>query len=161
MVPEKRRMPVLRLSRFLCPGWINFAILKPPDMEFRIEVRIKATPERIYKAWLNSKSHSAMTGAKAVISDEPGAPFTAWDGYIEGENIELEKNRRIMQSWRTSDFKKNQDDSLVDIELIPADGNGTRLVLTHSNLDDDDIQYKKGWKENYFEPMKKYFEKHK
>lgn len=128
-------------------------------MEFRIEVKFNVSPEVIYKAWLNSKSHSAMTGSPASISDKPGAIFSAWDGYIEGENLELEKNRRIMQTWRTADFDKNQDDSLLEIELLPIDGGGTKLILRHSNLEDQDMQYKKGWKDHYFEPMKKYFSK--
>jgi len=91
-------------------------------MEFRIEAKFNVSPEVIYKAWLNSKSHSAMTGAPASINDKPGSKFSAWDGYIEGENIELEKNRRIMQSWRTSDFDHHQDDSLLEIErrIVPA-----------------------------------------
>ncbi|HMW39857.1 MAG: SRPBCC domain-containing protein [Saprospiraceae bacterium] len=128
-------------------------------MEFRIEAKFNVSPEVIYKAWLNSKSHSAMTGAPASINDKPGSKFSAWDGYIEGENIELEKNRRIMQSWRTSDFDHHQDDSLLEIELLPMNDGGTKLILRHSNLEDHDMQYKKGWKDNYFEPMKKYFAK--
>jgi len=128
-------------------------------MEFRIEAKFNVSPEVIYKAWLNSKSHSAMTGAPASINAKPGSKFSAWDGYIEGENIELEKNRRIMQSWRTSDFDHHQDDSLLEIELLPMNDGGTKLILRHSNLEDHDMQYKKGWKDNYFEPMKKYFAK--
>ncbi len=130
-------------------------------MEFKIEVKIKAAVEKIYKAWLSSKGHSAMTGSKAEISNKPGDKFTAWDGYISGENIDLEENVRIMQSWRTTDFKKNQDDSLLEIEFIPLDENTTRLILIHSNLEPEDLHYKQGWKDSYFEPMKKYFEKGK
>lgn len=128
-------------------------------MEFIIEAKFNVSPEVIYKAWLNSKSHSAMTGSPASINDKPGSKFSAWNGYIEGENIKLEKNRRIMQSWRTSDFDNNQDDSLLEIELLQMNDGGTKLILRHSNLEDHDMQYKKGWKENYFEPMKKYFAK--
>lgn len=128
-------------------------------MEFKLEIKLNATPEQIYKAWLNSKSHSAMTGGKAIIEDKTGSKFSAWDGYIEGENLELEKNKRILQTWRTSEFNKNQEDSLLDIELIPVDKNTTKLVLVHSNLEDEDIKYKQGWKDHYFIPMKKYFSK--
>lgn len=128
-------------------------------MEFKIEAKFNATPEQIYKAWLNSKSHSAMTGGAAVITSKIGDRFSAWDGYIEGENLELELNSRILQTWRTSEFKKNQEDSLIDIELIPIDNRTTKLILTHTNLTDHDIQYKQGWKDHYFSPMKKYFSK--
>jgi hypothetical protein len=34
---------------------------------------------------------------------------------------------------------------------------GTRLTLKHTNLPDHGMQYKDGWVEHYFEPMKAYF----
>ncbi len=128
-------------------------------MEFKVEAKFNATPQQLYKAWLNSKSHSKMTGGEAVFSDIPGARFSAWNGYIEGENLDLEKDLRIVQTWRTTEFIKNQEDSLIEIHLIPIDKNSTKLILTHSNLEDHDIQYKQGWKDHYFTPMKKYFSK--
>ncbi|NOT37278.1 MAG: hypothetical protein HOP11_07850 [Saprospiraceae bacterium] len=126
-------------------------------MEFKLEVTLNVPPDQVYKAWLSSKGHSSMTGGKAEINDKPGSAFTAWDGYITGENMDLDKNKRILQTWRTNDFKKNQEDSLVDIELIPIANNSTKLVLVHSNLEDVDIKYRQGWKDHYFAPMKKYF----
>ena len=65
---------------------------------------ILATPKRIYEAWLDSEEHTNMTGGKAEFSAEPGASFTAWDGYITGVNLELEPYHRIIQSWRSSQF---------------------------------------------------------
>ncbi len=128
-------------------------------MEFKLSVTIKAPAELIYKTWLNSKGHREMTGSEASISDQVGTSFSAWDGYISGENLELETNKRIIQTWRTTEFKKNQEDSLVEIELIPNDKLSTKIVLTHTNLSDQDEHFKKGWKDFYFIPMKKYFEK--
>ncbi|MEP7196494.1 MAG: SRPBCC domain-containing protein [Saprospiraceae bacterium] len=126
-------------------------------MEFKVEIKLNATPEKIYEAWLSSKGHSSMTGSSASIKDQPGTRFTAWDGYIEGEILDLEKDKRIVQTWRTSEFKKNQEDSLVDIELTAIDEHSTKLQLRHCNLLDSDMQYKQGWKDHYFAPMKAYF----
>ena len=38
-----------------------------------------------------------MTGEQAEASAQPGAPFTAWDGYISGASSELEPYSRIVQ----------------------------------------------------------------
>ena len=67
-------------------------------MEFTLKIRIKATAKDIYTTWLNSEGHTKMTGGEAIVSNEIGDSFTAWDGYIEGRNIELEPYKRILQS---------------------------------------------------------------
>ncbi len=48
-----------------------------------------ASPGQLYTAWLDAAQHSAMTCGAADVSAEPGATFTAWDGYIYFK----EKNR--------------------------------------------------------------------
>ena len=127
-------------------------------MEFTLQVTIPASPEEIYTAWLTSEGHSAMTGGAAVISDEIGANFSAWDGYIEGKNLKLEPHKSIVQSWRTSQFEDHEQDSRLEIQLHARDGQ-TELVLIHSNLPDSGGHYKEGWVNHYFEPMTAYFTK--
>jgi activator of HSP90 ATPase len=97
-----------------------------------------------------------MTGSPASVSDVVGEEFDAWDGYIHGKNLELEPHKRIVQSWRTSEFEANEADSRLEITLEPA-GEQTRLTLHHSGLPPHGGQYEEGWKESYFEPMKEYF----
>jgi len=75
------------------------------SIEFEISEMIPASPDVIYDAWLNSEEHSQMTGGTAKVSAELGDMFEAWDGYIHGKNFELEKSKRILQCWRTSEFK--------------------------------------------------------
>lgn len=82
--------------------------------------------------------------------------FTAWDDYIEGENLALEPNKRIVQSWRTSEFLDNEPDSQIEL-ILKDDGNQTELTLIHTNLSENGEQYKKGWEDHYFEPMRDYF----
>lgn len=125
-------------------------------MEFTLKTRIKASPEEIYSTWLSSDGHSKMTGGEATISDEIGAQFTAWDGYIIGTNLELEINKRIVQSWRTSQFEEEEEDSRIEIVLVEMDEE-TELTLLHANLPESGEHYRKGWEVHYFQPMKIYF----
>ncbi|MGO8800491.1 MAG: SRPBCC domain-containing protein [Roseiarcus sp.] len=128
---------------------------------FKLVTTIPATPEAIYDAWLDGAAHSAMTGAEATASDKVGASFTAWDGYIHGRNIELVKGRRIVQSWRTSEFSDGEPDSTISVTLSPVKG-GAELTLEHANAPEDQRGYEEGgWEDNYFKPMKKYFSKRK
>ena len=125
-------------------------------MEFTIRTKIKAAAKEIYTSWLSSEGHTKMTGGMASISDKVGDSFTTWDGYIKGKNIALEPNRRIVQSWRTSDFEDKEEDSQIEILLNEVDGE-TNLTLIHTNLPESGAHYKKGWDDHYFQPMKAYF----
>jgi uncharacterized protein YndB with AHSA1/START domain len=118
---------------------------------------IPAPPAAVYDAWLDSRAHGAMTGAKASQSPRIGAKVTAWDGYISGQNLELEPGRRIVQSWRTTKFTEADPDSRIAVTLRPVPG-GTRLILRHSRVPDGHTSYEDGgWQNSYFTPMKAYF----
>ncbi len=125
-------------------------------MEFTLKTKIDTTAEKIYTSWLSSEGHTKMTGGTAKISDKIGDEFTAWDGYIEGKNIELEPYKRILQSWRTSQFLEDEQDSQLEILLNEVDGQ-TELTLIHTNVPESGEHYIKGWDESYFQPMKTYF----
>ena len=126
------------------------------SIEFEISDVIPASPEEIYEAWLNSEAHSRMTGGQAKISRNVGDTFEAWDGYIQGKNLELEFPRRILQQWRTTEFADTEKDSQLEILFDPAD-DGTRVTIRHTVLPEHGIQYQQGWIDAYFIPMKKYF----
>jgi uncharacterized protein YndB with AHSA1/START domain len=127
-----------------------------PVMEFEVSGTIGARPNDVYHAWLESEKHTGMTGGKAEVSDTVGAPFQAWDGYIEGINLELDPGKRILQHWRTSEFEESDEDSLLEI-LFDPEGDKTRVTIKHSNLPAHGMQYKQGWVDNYFDPMNTYF----
>lgn len=127
-------------------------------MEFTLKITLDATPTLIYQAWLSSEGHTNMTGGEATASDRVGDKFTSWDGYIYGKNIFLEKNHIIKQTWRSSQFEKSEEDSILEIILKEQNG-GTELTLIHSNVPESGEHYIEGWEEHYFEPMKLYFSK--
>lgn len=127
-------------------------------MEFTLKANINASAKEIYETWLSGKGHSEMTGGRASISDKVGEKFSAWDGYIKGKNLELEPNKRILQSWRTSQFEENEKDSQIEILLNEADGQ-TELILIHTDVPESGEHYKAGWENHYFTPMKEYFRK--
>ena len=120
-------------------------------------VHFATTPEELYKAWLDSEQHSAMTGGEAECSDQVGADFTTWDGYITGKNLELEPNKRILQNWRTVEFNEEDEDSILEVLFESKEG-GTELKLIHTHIPEGQTQYEQGWIDSYFSPMREYFE---
>lgn len=126
-------------------------------IEFTVSDVIPARPQEIYNAWLSSEGHARITGGQpATVSAIEGAAFTAWDGYISGKNIKLEPGRRIVQSWRTTEFTDADQDSQIEILLEPVKS-GTNVTLQHTNVPDGHTAYRKGWRDCYFEPMKAHF----
>jgi uncharacterized protein YndB with AHSA1/START domain len=124
---------------------------------FTLTATIPASPEEIYQAWLDSIGHSEMTGGEATMSDEVGAEVSAWDSYISGRNLELVPGERIVQSWRTTEFGDEDEDSIITVVLQEIEA-GTLLTLEHSNVPDEHKSYEAGgWQSNYFEPMVAYF----
>jgi activator of HSP90 ATPase len=129
-------------------------------IEFVVSALFPALPEEIYHTWLSSDGHSAMTGSPASVSTEVGGEFDAWDGYIHGRNLELKPGKRIVQSWRTTEFSADEPDSRIEITLEPV-GDQTKLTLKHTDLPPHGRQYEQGWVESYFEPMEEYFKERK
>ncbi|MDA1298006.1 MAG: SRPBCC domain-containing protein [Chloroflexi bacterium] len=125
-------------------------------IEFTVSDIIPASPDEVYRAWLSSEGHTGMTGGEANTNDKSSGKFDAWDGYISGENLALEPGRRIVQSWRTSQFGEAEPDSQIEVTLEAVDG-GTRVTLHHTSVPDDGDHYRTGWQEHYFDPMKAYF----
>ena len=126
---------------------------------FTLTTVIPATPAEIYKAWLSTKGHTAMTGSAAKVDGKIGGKFTAWDGYIFGSTLALEPDQRIAQAWRTSEFPDEAPDSLVEITLKETKS-GTKITLTHSQIPaGQEDSYRQGWEDFYFKPMKTYFGK--
>ena len=128
------------------------------SIEFEIADVIPAPPDVVYAAWLDSGEHTQMTGGRAVVSAKVGESFEAWDGYIQGTNLELVPGKRILQHWRTSEFDESDGDSLLEVLLDP-EGDGTRVTIRHSDLAEHGMQYRQGWVDAYFSPMKQYFGK--
>lgn len=128
---------------------------------FTLSTTVPASAQEIYEAWLDSLAHSEMTGSEAVMSDEVGAEVAAWDGYITGRNLELVPGERIVQSWRTTEFDDEHEDSIVTVTLEEVE-DGTLLTLIHSQVPEGQTSYQEGgWEEHYFEPMKAYFAERK
>ena len=126
---------------------------------FVLSTTIPVTANKLYEAFLDSEIHSQFTSSPAKIENKIGGRFTAWDGYISGVTTHLEKDKKIVQKWRTTDFDSSNADSLLEIEFVEENGK-TKLTLKHSNLPEGTAEeYKQGWKDYYFKPLKEYFSK--
>jgi activator of HSP90 ATPase len=130
---------------------------------FTQSLLLAAPPATAYALYADEKLHAVTTGSAASIKAKAGAPFTAWDGYIKGVTLHAEKDRMIVQTWRAEDWPEEAPDSVLVLLFLPAtEGEGTRLLVTHANVPDDQVEeLKKGWTEYYWKPWKAWLKANK
>jgi uncharacterized protein YndB with AHSA1/START domain/DNA-binding transcriptional ArsR family regulator len=108
-------------------------------MEKVFEIYIKTTPERLWQAITDSEMRAKYSFGVGIVSDwTQGSSYRAAAGAMpisEGENLELDPPRRLVQSFRAqwSDDVKSEGTSTVTWEIEPV-GDSCRLLVTHSDL---------------------------
>jgi activator of HSP90 ATPase len=121
-------------------------------------VTLPAAPRKIYASLMDSRRHTRFTGIKAKIENKIGGKFVCFDGYIEGINLELKKDKRIVQAWRSTNWPKGYY-SVVIYNLAPAGKGRSRLTFRQVGVPSRDFKNKShGWKKYYWEALKRSFE---
>jgi uncharacterized protein YndB with AHSA1/START domain len=118
--------------------------IEEEHMEKVFEIYIKTTPERLWEAITDSEMRRTYNFGVGITSDwapgsryesvHPGAGLTI----AEGENLEVEPPRRLVQSFNAlwSDDVKAEGTSKVTWEIEPV-GDSCRLTVTHGDLRED------------------------
>jgi uncharacterized protein YndB with AHSA1/START domain/DNA-binding transcriptional ArsR family regulator len=114
-------------------------------MEKVFEIYIKTTPERLWQAITDPEMRRKYTFGVVVRSDwKPGSSYHGLAGgdtksaalpILEGENLEVDPPRRLVQSYRAlwSDDVKREGTSRVTWEIEPI-ADSCRLTVTHDQL---------------------------
>ena len=118
--------------------------LEEKTMEKLFEIYIKTTPERLWKAITDPELRRKYNFGVGVESDwKPGSPYQgisrlAPAPIVEGENLEVDPPRRLVQSFRAlwSDDVKAQGTSRVTWEIEQI-GDSCRLTVLHDQLRED------------------------
>jgi len=127
--------------------------LEGKTVEKVFEIYIKTTPERLWEAITDNELRQKYNFGVGVESDwtpgssykgvHPGAGITI----AEGENLEVDPPRRLVQSFQAmwDDDVKAEGSSRVTWEIEPV-GDSCRLTVVHSDLREDaNAQLYGGW----------------
>ena len=122
-----------------------------------MSIVIPADVENVFKFWIDSDLHTKITNSPAKIDGRQGGKFTSWDNYISGKFIENEPLKKIIQSWRTTNFPEDAPDSILNLNF-EKDKKGTKIILNHSKIPEGQANnYRKGWNDFYFDLMTNYY----
>lgn len=125
----------------------------------RIQVDLPVSPERVFRAWLDSHEHSQFTGSPARIEARPGGKYTTLGGRIQGEMKVMTPFTRIVQTLRTGGFPAGSLDSLVEIRLEPT-CLGAMLTLDQSGIPDGQSRkFLEDWENQVLRPLNFYFDR--
>jgi len=121
-------------------------------------VSIKARVSTVFNLLMDSKQHSKISGSKAVIGQKPGSKFSVWNGGINGITLHVSPNKTIVQAWRTEEWPEGHY-SIATFHF-EKEVNGTKLIFDQYGVPGDDYgNISRGWKEFYWDPMKRILEK--
>ena len=124
----------------------------------RQSVTFRASPHEVYETIMDPKKHSELTGSKARINNKVGGKFSIYDGDIEGVNLELVPDQKIVQSWRYSDWPEGHY-SRATFELKKV-SQGTQLTFIQTEVPEEHYEdIAQGWHDYYWTPMKEMLEK--
>ena len=119
----------------------------------RQQVSFDAAPATVFKAIADSADHAAFTGEAADIGAGAGDAWSAYGGKIHGVNVEVAAGQRIVQAWRSGGWEAGVF-SLVTFEFA-AEGDGTRLTLTHDAIPAGEGEHlDTGWENMYWAPLR-------
>jgi len=135
------------VSKYAAPWAAALSGLKrrlEDTMEKVFEIYIKTTPERLWEAITDSEMRRKYFFGVGVSSDwSPGSRYEcvhplAPSAVFEGENLEVDPPRRLVQSFRAlfSEDVKREGTTRVTWEIEPV-GDSCRLTLTHDQLRED------------------------
>ncbi len=113
--------------------------LEDKTMTKVFEIYIKTSAERLWKAITDKEMRRSYNFGVIVKSDwTPGSRFEGFGGgrpILEGENLEVDPPRRLVQSFRAlwGEDVKNEGTSRVTWEIEPV-ADSCKLTVTHDQL---------------------------
>ena len=127
-------------------------ILKPKTMELTFERRIPAKPSEVFDAWLDPATPGNPWNKMDKLIFNPSVDGLFYRMHITdsqelphyGRFTVLDPPRKIEHTWMSLHTRGLE--SVVTL-TFEAEGGGTRLVLNHRNIPDDELgrMHERGW----------------
>lgn len=116
---------------------------------------IKAPIEKVWEALVSEKVIDQWGGGPVKMDDKAGSKFSLWGGDVWGKNIEVIRNKKLVQDWYGGDWKKLSKVTFI----LKSKGGSTEVDLIHTDVPrDEESDFADGWKDYYLGEIKKLLE---
>jgi len=116
---------------------------------------MNATPEEVFEALVNPNIIQDWSGDEAKMIAEVGGKFSLWGGQMFGTNLEVVKNKKLVQEWC---YDQWEAPSKVTLTIKPK-GKGSVVDLLHEDVPEKSINsIADGWGAYYLGAMQEMFE---
>jgi uncharacterized protein YndB with AHSA1/START domain len=123
-----------------------------PTIEKTYEMN--ATPEEVFDALVNPDLIEGWSGDEAKMTADVGGKFSLWGGQMFGTNLEVVKNKKLVQEWCYDQWKEPSKVTFT----IKAKGKKTIVDLLHEDVPEKSVNsISDGWDAYYLGAMQDMF----
>jgi activator of HSP90 ATPase len=127
-----------------------------PTIEQTYEMN--ASPEQVFDALVNADTIQNWSEDEVKMNAEVGAAFSLWGGQMFGTNLEVVKNKKLVQEWCYDQWEKPSKVTFT----IKAKGKKTIVDLLHEEVPEKSVNsIADGWDAYYLGAIKRMFEEKK
>jgi len=115
-----------------------------------VSVHIAANPDTVFAYFVDPARYIQWMGLDAILEAVPGGTYrVVMRGGVAamGEFVEVEPPRRLVFTWGWTDADTVPPGSTRVVVTLDEEDGGTRVVLRHYDLPDDDqrAHHRAGW----------------
>lgn len=117
---------------------------------------IKASTNKVWDALTKTELIEKWTAGPAKFDAREGGKFSLWGGDIDGTNTKVVPGKLLQEDW----YSHSTSDRCykVSFSLNEKDGVTTVTLLHKGVADNEEKDFANGWRDYYFEPIKKLLE---
>ena len=113
------------------------AAAKTSGKSIELREEFYCRPSDLFECYMDPNRVRAYTGSDAKIVPKVGESFSLFNGSIEGKQIEIVQNERIVQDWRSSSWPAGVFSRVVITFSSPSEGK-TIMQLKQTGIPEED-----------------------
>ncbi len=119
---------------------------------------MNATAEEVFEALVNPEIIQIWSQDEAKMSAQVGGSFMLWGGQMFGTNLEVVKNKKLVQEWCYDQWDAPSKVTMT----IKTKGKKTVVELLHEDVPEKSLKsITEGWNDYYLGAMQEMFETEK
>lgn len=120
--------------------------------------KVNAPLAKLWQALTDAAIIEQWGAGPATMDAREGGSFSLWGGDIHGTNTKVVANKILRQDW----YGHDHPDRKYDVTFsFGGDDTTSTVRVSHTAWDDDSHSMGDGWRDYYFEPIKKLLEQQK